>query len=124
MGERRAGVQSEHWHEYSPGQRVLTREGLPGRVRAVEDGPSPGSEHYLVTLDAGLGGGEYSVGELSPLGDTTSSLAAVERVASDDYPELGTILSDRPPPALLVAASLLAEAEISEPDYAQPTGAG
>ncbi len=93
-------VRPELWHEYEPGQRVMTREGVAGRVDDVLDGPGPGNETYLVTLDAGLGGGEYAAGELAPLTETT---AAVETAASH-YPELGTILTDRPPPAASVPA--------------------
>jgi hypothetical protein len=94
-------VFSELWYEFQPGQRVMTVEGVAGRVDEVVDGPRAGNETYLVTLDAGLGGGEYGSSELTPLAETT---AAVETAASW-YPELGTILEDRLPPADAVPAS-------------------
>lgn len=115
-----AGVDPTIYYEFRPGQRVLTREGISGTVTAVEDGPHPGSEQYVVTLDGGLGGGEYAAGELrSAPGVTAAAEGQVEidgvqsdlhpgRTAADDYPELGTILLDRPnhPHALVVGASL------------------
>ena len=62
-----AGVTSSDYWEFHPGQRVMTPEGFPGVVAAVEDGPFPGSEQYVVELDAGMGGGEYSGEELREL---------------------------------------------------------
>ncbi len=92
-------VRPEIWWEYQPGQRVLTREGIAGTVDDVVDGPGPGNETYLVTLDAGLGGGEYGSSELAPLAGAT---AAVDRTAADDYPTLDTVLHTRLPPAAIV----------------------
>lgn len=100
-------VNSSDWWEYLPGQRVMTREGLPGVVTAVEDGPTAGNETYLVNLDANMGGGEYSSSDLSPMPErATASVASVERTAADDYPELGDILAERPPPPLSTMAKL------------------
>lgn len=59
-----AGTDATLWHEFHPGDRVLTPEGIFGRVVSVEDGFVAGAEHYIVELDAGLGGGEYSASEL------------------------------------------------------------
>lgn len=60
----KVAVDSEIWYEFQPGDRVLTREGIFGRVVAVEDGPHAGNEQYVVELDAGMGGGAYSASEL------------------------------------------------------------
>lgn len=141
----KTAVDSEIWYEFQPGDRVLTREGIFGRVVAVEDGPAAGNEQYVVELDAGMGGGEYAASELRHLtpdnvetgfeakmsktaakvrcpecgqefnskkdgeshqlleahfGDLekVSGKEATEvHVASEDYPELGNILEERPP---------------------------
>lgn len=98
-------VRPEVWWEFQPRQRVLTREGIAGTVQAVVDGPGPGNETYVVTLDSGLGGGDYSASELAPLGGAT---ATVERTAEADYPELGTVLLDRLPPAAIVPMAKMA----------------
>lgn len=108
------------WWQFRPGQRVFTREGLAGVVQDVQDGPVAGYETYLVVLDGGMGGGQYASSDLSP---TTGATGSVQHTPShpatppqdaDDrdlgqtaahwYPELGTVLSDRPPPPLSVAA--------------------
>jgi GNAT superfamily N-acetyltransferase len=54
---------------------------LLGIVTAVEDGPFAGNEHYLVELDGGMGGGEYSSSELMA---TTEKTAVRKTVASID----------------------------------------
>lgn len=98
MTRRHAGVDPEaHW-DFRPGERVMTVDGYPGVVERVEDGPYPSTEKYIVVLDGGIGGGEYGTSQLSSLGMTTT--AQVERTASDDYPELGSILEERPSPEL------------------------
>lgn len=88
------------------GARVMTREGFPGKVTDFLDGPG-GQSTYIVALDNDMGGGEYSEGEIWPLTQTDASRidASVEHTAAEDYPELGTILSDRLPPALRTVAS-------------------
>lgn len=97
-GVRKHAVDSSLWWEFKPGQRVRTREGLLGTVTAVEDGPHAGNEHYLVELDGGMGGGEYSSSELMATTERTASKKSVElHVASDDYPVLEDILEERPP---------------------------
>lgn len=90
-----AGVDPRLWWEHKPGDRVLTVEGLIGTVDAVEDGPFPGAEQYLVTLDNGLGGGEYGPSELRAA--PTRQAASEQHLASEDYPELADILVERPP---------------------------
>jgi hypothetical protein len=126
-------VRPEVWWEFQPRQRVMTREGIAGTVDDVVDGPGPGNETYLVTLDAGLGGGEYGASELAPLSGAT---ATVGRTAESDYPELGTVLLDRLPPAAIVpvakvagrleqiTAELLAEAGAAEDPCRCCAGAG
>lgn len=120
---KREAVDRELWWDWKPGQRVMTKEGFPGVVTAVEDGGIPGSEKYIVLLDSGMGGGEYGTSELSTLGDASRSAACVDcggpkrgqitercpsctglklaqdgqALASEDYPELTEILFDRPP---------------------------
>jgi hypothetical protein len=114
----------------------MTREGFPGVVTEIEDGPHPGNEQYVVLLDGGMGGGNYSPSELQPLNAHQGSVAdphdltcascgketyersrngycssCAEEYEADwfddeedsihtadlDYPELGSILVDRPP---------------------------
>lgn len=97
-GVRKHAVDASLWWEFKPGQRVRTREGLLGTVTAVEDGPHAGNEHYLVELDGGMGGGEYSSSELMATTERTASKQSAElHVASDDYPVLEDILEERPP---------------------------
>lgn len=95
-------VHAELWWDYRPGQRVMTREGVAGTVQAVQDGSQPGDETYLVSLDAGLGGGEYGPSELAPLGETATATLGT---AAEHYPELTDILADRPPMAPSVPAA-------------------
>ena len=92
-----AGVNPEDYWEFKPGTAVMTSDGIAGTVTAVLDGPVAGNEAYQVTLDKGMGGGLYTASQLSPAGTTTAS---VEHTAADDYPELGTILIERPDPAI------------------------
>lgn len=92
---RRHAVLAEQWRDYRPGDRVRTVDGILGRVEAVYDGFAPGNEEYEVVLDRGLGGGRYVSGQLSSIPQTLAS----DHLASDDYPELGTLLYDRPDPA-------------------------
>ncbi|MFD8648643.1 hypothetical protein [Streptomyces mirabilis] len=96
LGVQRLAVHSEDYWEYKPEQRVQTTDGLPGTVKAVLDGPYPGSEEYQVELDKGLGGGAYTASQLRPAAATT---AAMEQTAAADYPELSQILVERPDPA-------------------------
>jgi hypothetical protein len=98
-GMRKHAVDSSLWWEFKPGQRVRTKDGLLGTVTGVEDGPFAGAEHYLVELDGGMGGGEYSSSELMATaeGRTASKQSAELHVASDDYPVLEDILEERPP---------------------------
>lgn len=88
-----SGVRTEDYWAYRPQQRVMTCDGYPGRVQAVYDGFA--DQEYHVELDNGMGGGIYTEGQLQPL----PSEASNEHTADKDYPELGTILEDRPDPA-------------------------
>ena len=110
---RREAVSAELWWDFQPGQAVMTREGFAGVVEEVQDGPHPGSEQYIVTLDNGMGGGEYGPTELRAIGNVPTSTATSRipvvqptsstpiddtlKVASEDYPELAEILVERPP---------------------------
>lgn len=96
LGVQRLAVHSEDYWDYKPGQAVQTTDGLPGTVTAVLDGPYPGTEEYQVELDQGMGGGAYTASQLRPGGATT---AAMEQTAAADYPELSSILIERPDPA-------------------------
>lgn len=50
--------------DFAPiGTRVIVREGFKGVVTEVNPGPGPGADTYYITLDAGMGGGEYGGGE-------------------------------------------------------------
>lgn len=96
LGVQRLAVHSEDWWDYKPEQRVETTDGLPGTVKAVLDGPYPGTEEYQVELDKGMGGGAYTASQLRPASAATASL---EQTAAADYPELAQILTERPDPA-------------------------
>ena len=93
--------------DFEVGQRVMTVEGYPGTVSDVHEGPADLTTVY-VTLDNGMGGGEYAEAELQPLNAQSTAArneaaiaeAGVTHTAADDYPELGTILSDRLPPTI------------------------
>lgn len=97
---QKIAVDSTLWWEYKPEQRVMTIDGIPGVVTAVLDGPHPGSEAYVVRLDDNMGGGQYTAGQLSSAATTTASHeheATGLHLATEDYPELGNILHERPP---------------------------
>jgi hypothetical protein len=88
-----AGYDSSVYWDYQPGQRVMTVDGFPGTISAVQDGPLMGTEAYIVVLANGLGGGEYTASQLTATNEVTASEV---HTADMDYPELGTILVDRP----------------------------
>lgn len=136
---RRAGVNPELWWDFKPDERVMTVDGIPGRVIAVHDGPLAGMEEYEVVLDNGLGGGAYTSGQLASLHQVEAVgqhegehvlaaeqvLAAGQHLATEDYPELGSILHDRPDPGLLTfsAAKVVpsfARAEADSEDHDEP----
>ena len=109
-----AGVDPSKYWEYKPGQKVMTRDGYPGKVTAVFDGPFAGNEEYEVELDHGLGGGSYTASLLQPFHQVESKVDV--KTAADDYPELGTILEERPPLARAVS-SLQVEAKDTQADH-------
>jgi uncharacterized Zn finger protein (UPF0148 family) len=83
---------------YSVGQTVMTLDGFPGTIEAISSGPVAGTDVYHVALDGGLGGGEYTETQISAVSSVSGQVAEASSVhtAADDYPELGTILIDRP----------------------------
>jgi hypothetical protein len=99
---------------FAQGQRVMTIDGLAGRVLFVSASFSPGITEYEVVLDGGMGQGVYTASQLRavpadlrtappgnhlPAGVTASFEAEAEaHLASEDYPEMGTVLHDRPDP--------------------------
>lgn len=90
----------QYW-DYHPGDRVMTCDGYPGVVKEVLDGPVPGNEDYLVELDNGMGGGHYTSGMLTKGTNPRTAKeheAAGMHLASEDYPELGELLWERPDP--------------------------
>jgi 8-oxo-dGTP pyrophosphatase MutT (NUDIX family) len=110
IGVQKQALVGEVFRDFDEGDRVMTRDGYPGRVTYVLDGPYPQTETYEVSLDNGAGGGSYSASQLSKMADTTAArdetlpapdLGPIEATtyhqASDDYPELGDILHERPP---------------------------
>lgn len=99
---RTAAADSYSLTEFHVGDRVQTLEGLPGKIDLINDGKYS-SVTYFITLDNGMGGGEYAEREVFPLGGIVTAL--VEHTAADDYPELGTILSDRLPLSHSISAS-------------------
>ena len=86
----RIGASDQPSGDFAQGQAVMTVDGFSGTVTAVNDGPISGTESYQVTLDGGLGGGEYTASQLSPKQEAGAHTAAV------DYPELAEILVERP----------------------------
>jgi len=119
LGMLKQALVGEVFRAFNEGDRVMTIDGLPGKIAAVLDGPYPQTEVYEVTLDGGAGGGKYTAGQLSKLstpattaaldtdeeelarGDSSDDLNPIEattyHVAVEDYPELGSILHERPP---------------------------
>jgi hypothetical protein len=97
-----AVVSAIYW-DFQPGQRVMTVDKIPGTVVAVQDGAFPGQETYDVVLDNNLGGGSYGAGDLSDMSQRTAAevVGTGIHLAVEDYPELGTILADRPDPGKL-----------------------
>lgn len=87
-------VVSEDFADYSIGQRVITREGFIGKVEQIYDGPFPGTESYQITLEGGMGAGEYATRDI--VGTASNTTASTEATAAADYPELRDILTDRP----------------------------
>lgn len=88
-------VQADIYADFAPQQRVRTIDGLLGTVTAVNDGPMERNEDYTVSLDHDMGVGTYTSSQLTAAETTASE----KRTAANDYPELGSILTDRPDPA-------------------------
>jgi 8-oxo-dGTP pyrophosphatase MutT (NUDIX family) len=116
------GIRPEDYWEYQPGERVMTIDGFPGVVELVEDGPIGGAENYVIKLDNGMGGGNYSASMLAKM--PTSRAAAGVHLAAEDYPELGGILDERPDPGKMTfAAALSAERQDADAeDHDEPGG--
>lgn len=94
VGVQKNAVVSEDYADFQVGQRVMTVDGFPGVVAAIEDGPFPSTEAYQVELDNGMGGGLYRTSDLREIAGSTT--AAGQHTADSDYPELGDILTRRP----------------------------
>lgn len=105
---RTAGVDATAYWKFQPQERVITVEGFTGTVDSIEDGPYPDTEKYIVTLDAGMGGGQYGASELRAVPSTTAATEAalpiarlvdadMRGTAAESYPELSDVLVDRPP---------------------------
>jgi hypothetical protein len=124
MNLRREAIASSDYWEFQPGERVMTIDGIPGTVDLVEDGPIAGAENYVVTLDRGLGGGNYSASMLAKM--PTSRSAAGVHLATDDYPELGTVIDDRPDPGKMTfTAALSPERQAADAeDHDEPGTSG
>lgn len=93
-----AGVVAENYWSFAPGDRVWTKELISGVVTEVIDGPYPGTEIYTVTLDGGLGGGDYSAGDLRRMDHSTARTAVLtdkeqrflDQLAQDGWDRLWT----------------------------------
>ena len=79
-------------YDHEVGARVLTMDGHLGTVEAVNGGPFPGTEAYRVTLDDGMGGGDYLPGQIQAAPPRLSGTAAA------DYPELADVVTRYPDP--------------------------
>jgi 8-oxo-dGTP pyrophosphatase MutT (NUDIX family) len=130
---RKHAVNPETYYDYRVGDRVIA-DSFPGTVTEITPGPTPGYESYRVKLDNNFGGGEYRPGALYREPARQASLAGlelehveagVEHDASQDYPELGSILSDRPPIENLkvYAAFVAADTEDEDDESEDPSGA-
>jgi 8-oxo-dGTP pyrophosphatase MutT (NUDIX family) len=108
--QRHAGVPVEELTDFRTGDHVMTVDGFPGKVTAVLYGPYQASESYQVELDGGMGGGDYSPGQLTAYEGKTSARveavdvtaaipveASTDHTANIDYPELENILTERLP---------------------------
>jgi hypothetical protein len=113
-------VSSEDYAEHGQGDRVMTIDG-PGRVIAVHDGPFPGSEEYEIRLEGGLGGGTYDAGQITGAAPVQAS---VMHTADQDYPELGSILHDRPDPATMRYTAVLDDPGMGLTPGASPAADG
>jgi hypothetical protein len=111
---------------FRTGDRVQTIDGLPGRVLFVSASYAPGVTEYEVVLDSGMGQGFYTAAQLRPIPDGyrggTSPVphgllpagvtAAFETEGAEvhtadlDYPEMGSVLTDRPDPGQLARVLL------------------
>jgi 8-oxo-dGTP pyrophosphatase MutT (NUDIX family) len=122
MNLRREAITSSDYWDFQPGERVMTIDGYPGVVELVEDGPIAGAENYVVTLDNGLGGGNYSASMLTKM--PTARSAAGIHLATDDYPELGTVIDDRPDPGKMSFTAALSQErqEADAEDHDEPGG--
>lgn len=122
MNLRREAIHSEDYWEFQPGEHVMTVDGYPGVITLVEDGPMAGAENYVVTLDKGLGGGNYSASMLAKM--PTGRSAAGIHLATDDYPELGTVIDDRPDPGKMIFSAALSQErqEADAEDHDEPGG--
>src|SRR5690606_41400524 len=93
---------AEQEYDYVPGDRVMTIDGIPGTVVAVNDGPFRGNEEYEISLDDGLGGGFYTYSQIR--GRVNENLYTDDR----DYPEL--------------AAGLRKDPDTAQPRYRESRG--
>lgn len=91
--EAAVGDYADSEYDFNPGERVQTVDGFSGVVTAVHAAPF-GADSFEVKLDGDMGGGDYSASQLSKERNVTANLGT----AVESYPELGSILVDRPDP--------------------------
>ena len=97
--------------DFHVGQRVRTLDGFIGRILLVTQSFAVGNVEFQVVLDNGAGGGTYLASQLRPIPDAYGGshqapaylpagvhTAELETVASEDYPEMGDVLRERPDP--------------------------
>lgn len=129
--QKHSATDPADYSDFKVGDRVMTCDGFAGQVVAVADGLYQQTEAYTVRLDNGMGGGDYQEGQLwkAPARSAAREngepdlepVEAGEHVsAAYYYPELGTVLDDRPPIERIRVFAAFVAADTTDEDDPQP----